>query len=86
MYWISYFLFTYILLIVTGLLLRWSFNFLETVQKKHVEYVKYVKILPSRVLSNDYIWEKLLNRNQFYVSGITGIDFIHLYKLVDQKD
>ncbi len=57
-------------------------NLKDLIRGKKADYLEFKKILPPRVIQNDYLWEKPFNEIQYYETPLAGIDFIRVYSLL----
>ena len=58
------------------------YNIKNLIRKKPAKYKEYSFILPARFRKNDYQWEKALNNDEYNLSVLSGIDFLHAYYLL----
>ncbi|WP_457641442.1 hypothetical protein [Persephonella sp.] len=62
------------------------YNIKDLIRRKPAKYKEYSFILPARFRRNDYQWEKALNNDEYNLSVLSGIDFLHAYYLLRRSD
>ncbi len=60
-------------------------NIKDILRRRPAEYEEFEEILPPRARKNDYQWEKAMDWNEWKETELSGIDFLHVYHLLEKK-
>ena len=60
-------------------------NIKDILRRRPAEYEEFEEILPPRARKNDYQWEKAMDWNEWKETELSGIDFLHVYYLLEKR-
>jgi hypothetical protein len=60
-------------------------NLKNIIRRKKADYEEFTQVLPPRARKNDYQWEKSMDWNEWKETELSGIDFLHVYYLLEKN-